>query len=204
VLIWGTKPVRTTIDRGEFFCPQCRSRQSYERLQVQKHGHLYWIPLVRMGDPVEYVECGRCEGQFVPQVLESAPMDEAEFRRLFVTAVVTTMIAIAGADGEVQETEIARIQEASSALAGVDVDRHDVLRWASDAHGALATAEETLRLVAPMLSTSGKEMLMRSALGMAVADGEVSPDETAAIARLAQVIDVSPAHLSGLVGEAGV
>ena len=66
MLIWGTKPVKRRIDVGEFHCPQCGCQQPYQRMSVRKHGHVYWTPLFGMGEPVEYVECRTCGGQFVP------------------------------------------------------------------------------------------------------------------------------------------
>ena len=201
MLIWGTKAVKRSIDTGEFHCPQCRSKQAYKLMSVRKHGHVYWIPLFGMGEATEYVECSRCGGQFVPEVLDRVVPSEEDFHKAFLAATVATMVAVAGADGRVDDTEIEAIQGLVERFVGSPVDRAVVQDWAREpAEVALAKAESLLTSLGSGISDEGREMLVRVALHIAVADGDLADAEFAAIQRIATALRLSPAHFSGLLG----
>lgn len=201
MLIWGTKPVKRRISVGEFYCPQCGSQQPYQRMWVRKHGHVYWIPLFGMGEPVEYVECGTCGGEFLPQVLERQPSGEDAFQKAFFVATVATMAAVARADGRVDESEVTAIQGVMEKLLGSAVDPSMVEAWvAESAEDPLAKAEFLLTTIRPNLSDEGREMLVRTALLVAIADGEMADAEMEAVQRVAAALQLSPAHLSGILG----
>lgn len=201
MLIWGTKAVTRRVTSGEFYCPQCRSTQPYDLMSARKHGHVYWIPLFGMGDPVEYVECRACHGQFVPEVRNAAPPDDAEFRKMFLAAAVATMVAVAGADGRVDGREVQAIRDTVESLTGVRVERTTVETWTGASSAmTLDQAEGMLAALSPMLSDRGKETLIRTAFLLAVADGEISDAEESAVQRLAAALALTPAHLSGILG----
>ena len=201
MLIWGTKPVKRRIDVGEFHCPQCGSQQPYQRMSVRKHGHVYWIPLFGMGDPVEYVECRTCGGQFVPEVLERQSSGDDAFHKAFFMAHVATMVAVACADGRVEKSEVTAIQGVLERFVGSPVERSIIEDWAAgSAEDALAKAEFLLTTISPGLNDEGREVLVRTAFHIAAADGDIVDAEMEAVQRVAAALQLSPAHLSGILG----
>ena len=69
-IVWGSRGVTTTPDRGTFECPICMSRMNYARKRVRRFGTLYWIPLLPMDSLGEYIECSNCLKTFEVEVLE--------------------------------------------------------------------------------------------------------------------------------------
>ena len=201
MLIWGTRAVKRTVERGTFLCPTCEDEVPYERVRAQKHGHLYWIPLFATGDAVEYVECGACRGTFDPAVLERRA-DRERFVAAFEEAMLDVMATIVVADGVVHDEERRALAEVYAAVAGrpLDGDRLEAALAAADPDDeALLTR---LAAFEPLLNASGKERVLQAALAIAGADGDLDAREGAAIQRIARALDVSDAHLKGIVADA--
>ena len=55
-----------------------------------------------------------------------------------------------------------------------------------------------LARVAPSLNEHGKEMIIKCALSVAAADGHIDESEKAMIAEMAQILEMSDAHLRGI------
>jgi uncharacterized tellurite resistance protein B-like protein len=198
VLIWGSRAIKRRLDAGRFHCPSCGADADYELVSAQRHGHVYWIPLFRMGDPVEYVECRRCGGAFDPVVLTRQPLDRGAFVAAFGTAAVAAMSAAAGADGPISDAELSAMRAALERVTGVALSADEVGRMAA-VDDPLGTAEGLLAELEPMLSSTGKEAIVTSMLVTAAADGALTPESGAALSRIAGAMQVSPAHLSGIV-----
>lgn len=69
-LILGTRHKTKPIEQGTFNCPYCHQRTEYIRYSVGEYFALYFIPLIKTGEPEEYVECQRCKGKFRPEILQ--------------------------------------------------------------------------------------------------------------------------------------
>ena len=197
MLIWGSRAIKRRLDAGRFHCPSCGADAEYELVSAQRHGHVYWIPLFRMGDPVEYVECRRCSGAFDPAVLTRQPLDRGAFMAAFGTAAVAAMSAAAGADGPISQAELGAMRAALERVTGVVLSADEVGSMAA-VGDPLGTAEGLLAELEPMLSPDGKEAIVTSMLVTAGADGALTPESGAAIARVATAMRVSPAHLNGI------
>ncbi len=198
-LFFGSRAVRHRLAAGEFRCPRCRARRPYALVRAQNHGHLYWVPLVKLGEPQDYVECGACRTKFEPGVLQHAAVDEAAPRGALVRAALAAMLAVARAPVPSE-----REREAlASALARIDGP------WGGDAlERALARASPDVWLAAgqlaelqPTLSPSARETIMEAVLHVATADGPMSPLQADAVQQLAGALQVSSAHLKGIMLE---
>jgi len=64
IIIFGTKGVTKNLDSGTFHCPNCAAPSPYILKSVRKHGHLFFIPLIAVGDAATYVECQTCKSTF--------------------------------------------------------------------------------------------------------------------------------------------
>ena len=73
MIIFGTRQRLKTIDSGEFYCPQCRTRRPYERKLARPYFALYFVPVFPVGKGHELIECQACGTKFAPDVLLATP-----------------------------------------------------------------------------------------------------------------------------------
>lgn len=71
MIIFGTRARHTTIDEGEFFCPQCQAKHHYEHKKAKRYFALYFIPIIPMDDLGKYIQCGTCHTMFKIDVLDA-------------------------------------------------------------------------------------------------------------------------------------
>ena len=74
----GQRGLTSELDRGEFYCPQCRREGRYTLSQARSWFTLYFIPLFPIGGSERFVECHTCGGKFVEDVLEMEPPSEGQ------------------------------------------------------------------------------------------------------------------------------
>ncbi len=72
-IIFGTRGRTSTVEEGEFFCPQCQQQREYERKRARNYFSLYFVPLIPLGEGQEFVECSFCHNAFDPTVLLLPP-----------------------------------------------------------------------------------------------------------------------------------
>lgn len=202
MLIWGTKPVTKSIGTGSFYCPQCGSEQHYKQKQVQKHGHLYFIPLVGMGDPIEYVECSGCRETFKSEVLNYNPRaSEEAFRSEYDTALRRLMVLTMMADGVIEDSEIETIQEIYQGVTGREYARDHVMAEIeaaeAEGHGPAMFAQA----IGPYLNANGKELIIKAIVSVGAADGNLDDSEFTLLLEVAGALDISKAHFEGILAE---
>ena len=78
MIILGSKGRPKVISSGKFFCPACNQVRNYQRFLVDKYFTLYWIPLFRIGNMGEYVQCQVCQNSYPPDALAYRPQTEEE------------------------------------------------------------------------------------------------------------------------------
>ena len=57
IFIVGARDRAKRNKTGVFRCPRCDAERRYDRMEIERVGHLFFIPLVRLGSGGEYVEC---------------------------------------------------------------------------------------------------------------------------------------------------
>ncbi len=70
MIIFGSKVRYKTVDRGQFYCPTCKTTRPYERKTGKKYFTLYFIPVIPMDSLGEIVECQTCGLAYKPEVLK--------------------------------------------------------------------------------------------------------------------------------------
>lgn len=69
MIIFGTKGRTKEIGRGEFFCPNCRTRRAYLEKRIARYFTLYFIPIFPIKNLGEYVECQVCLKTYKTDIL---------------------------------------------------------------------------------------------------------------------------------------
>jgi len=69
ILFFGTRIRRTVLSTGRFGCPYCLEERDYELTESRTWFHLFWIPVIPLGEPRRSVRCTVCAGEWAPRVL---------------------------------------------------------------------------------------------------------------------------------------
>jgi transcription elongation factor Elf1 len=70
VIIFGSKGKTKVVGRGKFMCPRCQAVRLYQHKKVTEHFTLYFIPIVKIDDLGEYIECTECATRYHTSILE--------------------------------------------------------------------------------------------------------------------------------------
>jgi hypothetical protein len=73
----GLAGLTSTVEHGNFYCPNCQAREDYALKQVRSWFTLYFIPIFPLGGGQRYVECSRCRQAYKESVLEYEPPGES-------------------------------------------------------------------------------------------------------------------------------
>jgi hypothetical protein len=202
MIIWGSRGVSKTLVTGSFYCPACTDTRDFEHKKATRFFTLYFIPLIPMGDLGEYVECGTCKRTFVTDVLAGDPREEQNrARNAVIRGVLGALGFVARADGAITADERA-------AIAGIvrrefEVEQVDAVL---DAHGERAALDpallaEELKAAREHLTEHGKESLLRWGAEVARIHPPVVEAELDALATIGQGVDMSTAHVRGVIAE---
>lgn len=205
-VVFGTKGVTTTQSTGRFACPRCMVTRDYRLVSTQRHVHVFFVSIFAMDSPVEYVECRHCRATYVPEVLRpltkarTGPSPNAEFEK----AVVRVMIAVARADRFMDADEERKIRQLFHDIAGrpltttfLNEQLSVVQKWGFD-------VDKVVRDVRPRLNDHGRELVLRSAVYVAMADGRLHKRESGLLQRIARSLEMTQTHSTAVLREAGL
>jgi len=197
VIIWGSRAVTSTLTEGTFFCPHCRSQQTYRKQRVRRFFTLYFIPLFPMATLGEYVECGVCKNTYKDAVLDYDP--EAERRRFqqryaaMVRSLVAGMAARAGNTSPDGQALVRTLYK--------ELVHADLVEPMTDTVPLDRLISDELPALAGVLSDQGKESLVKAAHRAALLNGAMSAETSAAMAGVARALGITDAHLRGIMAE---
>ncbi len=201
-IIFGTRGVTTTKEKGDFHCPQCGPGSSFKHKNVRRFFTLYFIPVIPLDKLGEYVECGQCKGTFHADVLDgSADNDGAHVQALFVVAMKQVMIAMLLADGVIDDDEVKELQVTFQDLSGENISELELRNEIDVIQRTGSSAIELVEAIAPGLNDQGKEMVITAAYQIAIADGNFDPSEQMLIEAIANAMEISPTHFKGIMSE---
>lgn len=205
MIIFGTRGVRTTKATGTFNCPQCATDREYRHRKVTQFFTLYFIPLIPLGSKGEYVECRSCKGTFITRVLDysSKSDDKLAFMALYEQAIRHTMVLIMLADGVIDPNEKEMVLQIINKYGHNDITKAQLEEYISKIQlSPDKNISKYLKEVAPSLNEHGKELLIKCALDVAYSDGHFDASEKALIKEMGEIMEMSSAHLKGVMAEA--
>lgn len=201
MIIFGTRGVTSTRATGQFFCPGCSGQASYRHRAARRFFTLYFIPLIPLGSLGEYVECDRCKGTYQMKVLDLDPnAGRAEFAAEFHRAIKQVMVDMLLADGKVDDAEVEMIRNVYSRLTRTEVSEEAIRAEIRTSQTSRRDAVTALAPLAGTLNDAGKEMVVKAAFMVAVADGSFDDQEKKLIASIAHTLGMTTAHLAGVLG----
>lgn len=200
-VIFGTRGVTSTEDRGAFFCPRCEDERAYRKKRVRRFFTLFFVPVVPLDRVAEYVECEGCGGTFDDAVLSWDPREaQRQFEAEFQKAMKTLMLHMLLADDRIDDAEVRTVCEIYNRLSGGSVSADEVAAEAVLLSASDADPVSVAAAFGPRLNDTGKEMVVQAGLQVASADGHVGDEEMALLRRIAKAMEMSDRHLRGVLG----
>lgn len=202
MIIFGTRGITMSSKAGTFHCPECNAQRQYQHKKVRRFFTLYFIPLIPLDVLGEYVECAGCQNTFKPGVLDYDPASaRVAFEGAMADALLRSSLLVAFADGALQPAERDAAKSALQGLMGRGISEDDLDRQVALARRDSLGVAEAVAPVASRLNANGREMLIRAAVQVGLSDGPLQEAELAMLRTMAAALDVTPAHLNGIVGE---
>lgn len=201
-LIAGTKGVTSTVARGKFYCLNCSEKTKYLHKQVHQTATAFFISVAKLKLLGEYIECQKCQCTFELGVLDYDPEEEqrefyAEYHRSIKRVLTMMMLA----DGKIDKKELEFIKHTYSNIIGKKYSDDEINREIQECINNPESLNEYLSAVGHKLSESGKEMIIKVAYWVSLADGEYAKSEQRLLKQISKALDVSSAHLNGIINE---
>jgi len=201
MIIFGTRGVKSTMEQGEFLCPQCASNKNYKHKKVTRFFTLYFIPLIPLGRIGEFVECQTCRGTYVPRVLDYKPdqIGENEFQSVYEKAMRHSMVLMMLADGVIDDEEMKMVLQIINKFGHNDMTNAELEKFVEQVQKEKEPVEKYLKKITPSLNEHGKEIIIKCGLSVASADGNIDPSEIAMIHEMAKAMEMSSSHVKGII-----
>lgn len=202
MIIWGWGGITSTADEGEFTCPDCGPKR-YKLKRVRNFFKLYFIPIIPLSVLGEYVECETCKATYNDRILEWDPKGDAErFEAEFMVATKRVMMKVALADGVVDDAEVEAITKIFADLTGAHVDRGDIAAEIEAMKDDKESIQDYVSSLRGHLNEHGKEKVLMAATRIAMSDGDFDRSEADEIMKLGEALEMSKAHIKGILAEA--
>lgn len=75
-IIFGTKKVAKTVQKGNFDCPRSQTQREYQLKQNRKFFSIFFIPLIPLDKLGDSLECSYCKTAYIP----NAFLSETEYQ----------------------------------------------------------------------------------------------------------------------------
>lgn len=168
---------------GTFSCPYCQIETAYRHVTVRRSVRLAGIDLLPLRRAAEYIECQKCHGTFITDVL----LPEARswnLRPLQLQAALRVMLLMMLADGVIDDLEVQTVARVFQQIGGGPLPESAVRTHAEHARVDHRDIDEYLQTTALTLNEEGKLTVIRGAYEVAAADGEFQLEERALMRRI--------------------
>jgi uncharacterized tellurite resistance protein B-like protein len=160
---------------------------------VRRWFTLYFIPVIPLGILGAYVECSGCHNTYDPTMTfrtrDEYGSSQLEIRAEYQNGVRNIMILLMLADGAIDDSEMRVIQDIYSEVAGEDYPRsaleEDIQRVRSQSENMIDYAKR----INGLLNGQGKNLVIRAAISVALADGRLDKKEEKMIYRLGKELE---------------
>ncbi len=200
MIIFGTRGITTTPNTGTFHCPNCQGDQDFRQRRVRRFFHLYFIPIIPLNTVGEYVECRACKDTYNTRVLSYNPAAAAEqLEAEYKAAIRSVMIHILLADGHIDDTEVDTVIDIYERISQQRLTQREVHENIDTIRRSGISFTRHLQALQGRLNDTGKETVLRSALMVALADGEFHESEQKMLTQVGLDLGMTPAHVKGVI-----
>jgi len=200
MIIFGTRGITTTPEKGEFNCPTCSQVRAYGLKRVRNCFTLYFIPVIPLNKLGEYVECSHCKDTYKADILSYDPAANSEACEAeYHLAIKKVMLHVLLADGVVDDSEIESVQDIYQKLTGSPLYKNNLLLDIEYIQNNNEDLSQELIALQGRLNDEGKEMVITAAFHIAMADGEFQQEEQQLLAQIGSDLGMTAAHIQGVI-----
>lgn len=197
MIIWGTRGLTRKGKVGRFFCPQCDVERDYRTVKVQRFFTLYFIPIIPMETVYEGVRCEACASEYKRAVLGYDPRAEREaIQREVNRGLVEILLTFSALSGRDTAAQAEAVHAHLTAIGCQDFTADQVAGLAREGR---MNMPHTATRIAPNLTETGREGLVRGALLSAAPQGAPSAEVQVLLGELAIALGMSQVHLAGVI-----
>jgi len=202
LFIAGTRGETTTVATGTFYCPECNAYTQYHHDQVYETVTVFFVPVAKVELLGEYIECQSCANTYTMEVLDYDPeQEQEELQAFYLMAIKKVMTTMMLADGKIDENERSIMKDIYHKLAASTLSDRDIDQEIKRCMAKPMEVGKCLRELGSCLNEAGRETVTKAAYWVSIADGEVDKREAKALKQAAKQLQISSAHLKGIISE---
>jgi uncharacterized tellurite resistance protein B-like protein len=204
MIIFGTKGRSIKMDSGEFHCPNCNTPRTYNKKYVQDWFTLYFIPTFPVGSKKnEHIECEECSSIYHLDVIDHKPgLNDEEMASEYEKALQNVLCLMIIADNKVEDEEIKTVSDIFNKLTNdKKLSKIKITKTITKLKKDDLTVDEYLKDIRPYLNAEHRELIIKAMYLVAGSDGHLDDRESELLMYTAQVLEMTPAHIKGVLSE---
>jgi len=199
LLIFGLRVYFRTTGQGTFHCQRCGGDRPYRLKSGRRWFHVFFIPVIPLGQAGEYVQCTECGTRYSSDVLALPTM--AQMQAALPAGMRAAAIAMLRAGDASSGAARRRVIDAVRGAGVPDYDdaavEADLGSAATPAAGS--SAAERLDTLAGQLAGPAREWFLAEIIRIGLADGALTDAERQTGRELAGLLGMTPAHAVGVI-----
>ena len=201
-LIAGIKGETTTAETGVFYCPQCNAKTQYHHNQVHEKATVFFIPVINLRLLGEYIECQNCDSTYEMEILDyNSEQEQKKIEAIYLVGIKKVMTTMMLADGKIDENEKNMMKDIYKNLADSTLSDYDIDKEIKNCKANPQELDNCLKELFSCLNESGREIIIKVAYWVSIADDEVDKKEEKLLIKMAKHFQMSSAHLKGIISE---
>jgi len=200
--IAGIKGETTTAETGVFYCPQCNAKTQYHHNQVHEKATVFFIPVINLRLLGEYIECQNCDSTYEMEILDyNSEQEQKKIEAIYLVGIKKVMTTMMLADGKIDENEKNMMKDIYKNLADSTLSDYDIDKEIKNCKANPQELDNCLKELFSCLNESGREIIIKVAYWVSIADDEVDKKEEKLLIKMAKHFQMSSAHLKGIISE---
>jgi len=203
-ILFGTKGRAIETDNGQFHCPNCNIKEEYGKKYVQDWFTLFFIPIFPIsGKKNDHIECRKCESIYHTDVIEYKPaISDEEMESEYEKALKNVLCLMILADKKVEEEEISTVSNIYNKLTNdKKFTKNQIDKNITQLKKDKKTVNQYLKKIKPYLNSGHRELIIKAMYFVASSDGHLDKKEGELLMKTANVLEMTPAHVKGVLAE---
>ena len=213
MIIFGWRSRASTKSEGSFHCPVCRKDSIYKHKLLRYWATLYFLPLFPVDTIGECIDCQECGSRFNTDVLthnhkyqKQAAIEEAQnnLTAAIFVVVKNIMVKIASMGGSITQSEITCITEVLSKITRENITTAQVNKFIAEMKPEKISISEYATQIQEHIKNLDKEQILKAAIKVANASGEVSEEKREVLYKLADDLRLPSEYIKDIFEEAKI
>lgn len=203
MILIGTMNLTRTRERGDFYCPNCQSTQSYRLRARRPFLTLYFIPTIPVGGAEVFVDCDGCRQNWDVAILQQdRASHEAHMESQFRDEAIRSAVLVVLADGTTSDTEIQALRRIATRLLERDVDREELGHLCSIAKENRIEASNYVMSVSPRWNPSQRSLALQAMFLAATAEAGMGEKQMGVLTEMQEILEMSPMEFESSIESA--